>query len=159
MTLEERKKHVLAFRNYNLSLEDKFIKPAKSDRKLSHQTRKRKPELDVLINRLENKGKRSGKKAQIEDPNVKRTVPYKLFLRSLVPRHVERCQGNCGNKLKPADNGDYLLIKSHGPSSYSVKEESKTKYGPQYIHFQNDCLKECAHLKHDVTYENFHCQS
>ena len=46
MTLEERKKHVLALRNYNSSLEDKFMKPAK-----------RKPEPEVLINRLENKGK------------------------------------------------------------------------------------------------------
>ena len=84
---------------------------------------------------------------QIEDPNAKRTVPYKLFLRSLVPRQVERCQGNCGNKLK--------LVKSHGPAFYSVKGESRTKYGPQYIHFKNDCLKEYAHLKHDVKYEKF----
>ena len=155
MTLEERKKHVLAFRNYNPSLEDKFIKPAKSGRKPSHQTRKRKPEPDVLINRLENKGKRSGKKVQIEDPNAKRTVPYELFFRSLVPRQVERCQGNFGNKLKPAHNGDYLLIKLHDPFSYSFKGESKTKYGPQYIHFKNNCLKEYAYLKHDVTYEKF----
>ena len=149
------KKHVLVFRNYNPSLEDQFTKPAKSGRKPSHQTRKRKPEPDVLINRLENKGKRSEKKVQIEDPNAKRTIPYELFLRSLVPRQVERCQGNCGNKLKSSDNSDYLLVKSHGPSSYSVKGESKTKYGPQYIHFKNDCLKEYAHLKHDVKYEKF----
>ena len=118
--------------NYNPSLEDKLIKPAKSGRKLSDQTRKRNPEPDVRINRLENKGKRSEKKVQIEYPNAKRTVPYGLFLRSLVPQQVERCQGNCRNKLKPAENGDYLLIKLHGPSSYSVKGESKTKYGPQY---------------------------
>ena len=59
MTLEKRKKHVLAFRNYNPSLEDQFTKPAKNGRKPSHQTRKRKPEPDVLINRLENKEKRS----------------------------------------------------------------------------------------------------
>ena len=41
----------------------------------------------------------------------KKTVPYKLFFISLVRRQVKRWQGNCGNKLKPADNGDYLLIK------------------------------------------------
>ena len=155
MTSEERKKHVLAFRNYNSCLEDQFTKPAKSGRKRSHQTRKRKPEPDVFINRLENKEKRSEKKVQIEDPNAKRTVTYELFLRSLVPRQVERCQSNCGNKLKSSDNGDYLLVKSHGPSSYSVKGESRAKYGPQYIHFKNDCLKEYAHLKHDVKYEKF----
>ena len=93
------------------------------------------------------------KKVQIEDRNAKRAVPYELFLRSLVPQQVERCQENCGNKLKPADSGDYLLIKSHGPSSYSVNGESKTKCGPHYIQLKNDCLKEYAHLKHDVTYE------
>ena len=69
-----------------------------------------------------------------------------MFLRSLVPRQVERCHSNYGNKLKPADSGDYLLIKLHGPSSNSVKGESKAKYGLQYIHFKNDCLKEYAHL-------------
>ena len=78
-----------------------------------------------------------------------------MILRSLVPRQVERCRGNCENTLKTAGNGLYLLIKSHYPSSYSVKGESKTKYVPQYIHFKNDCLKEYAHLKHDVTYEKF----
>ena len=57
MTLEERKKHVLPFRNYSPSLEDRFIKPAKSVRKPTHQTHKRGTELGVLINRLENKGK------------------------------------------------------------------------------------------------------
>ena len=92
---------------------------------------------------------------QIEDPNGKRAVPYELFFRSLVPRQVERCQSNCGNKLKSSDNGDYLLVKSHGPSSYSVKGESRTKYVPQYIHFKNDFFKEYAHLKHDVKYEKF----
>lgn len=48
MTLENV--HVLAFRNYNPSLEDNFIKPAKSGRKPSDQARKRKQEPDVLIN-------------------------------------------------------------------------------------------------------------
>ena len=57
MILQEKKKHVLAFRNYNPSLEYKFIKSAKSSRKPLHQTRKRKPKPDVFINRLENKQK------------------------------------------------------------------------------------------------------
>ena len=66
----------------------------------------------------------------MEDTNAKKkTVPYKLFFISLVRRQVKRWQGNCENKLKPADNGDYLLIKSHGASSYSFKGESKIKGG------------------------------
>ena len=60
MTLENV--HVLAFRNYNPSLEDNFIKPAKSGRKPSDQARKRKQEPDVLINWLESQGKQSQKK-------------------------------------------------------------------------------------------------
>ena len=95
------------------------------------------------------------KKVFIEDPNSKRVIPYELFLRSLVPRQVERCQGNCGNKLKPSDNGDYLLVKSHGPSSYTVKGETRTKYGPQYIHFRNDCFREYTRLKHDIIHDTF----
>ena len=79
MTLEEREKHVLAFRNYNPSLEDQFTKPAKSGRKPSLQTRIRKPESDVLINRLENKEKRSEKKVQIEDPNAKQQFHTNYF--------------------------------------------------------------------------------
>ena len=121
MTLEERKQHVLGFRNYNPSLEDKFIKPAKSGRKPSHQTLKRKRQPDVLINTLENKGKRSGKKVQIEDPNAKRTVPYELFLRSLVPRQVKRCQGNCGNKVKAIT----YLLNYMVPLPIALKESQK----------------------------------
>ena len=64
MTLEERKRHVLAFRNYNPSLEGKFIKAAESGRKPSHQTHKRKTEPDILTNRLENMGNNQEKKCR-----------------------------------------------------------------------------------------------
>ena len=69
----------------------------------------------------------------MENPNASRPLEYQLFLRSLVPRLAERCQGNCGIKLKPADNRDYLLVKSHGPSTYMAKEESRARYGPEYL--------------------------
>ena len=36
-----------------------------------------------------------------------------------------------------------------------VKGESHFKYGPQYIHSQGDCLKEYAHRKHDLSFEDF----
>ena len=91
----------------------------------------------------------------MENPNASRPLEYQLFLRSLVPRLAERCQGNCGIKLKPADNRDYLLVKSHGPSTYMVKGESRTSYGPQYIHFKADCPKEYAHAKQDSVYDVF----
>ena len=78
MILEKRKKHVLEFRNYNPSLEDKFIKPAKSGRKPSHQTCKRKPEPVVLINRLENKGKRSGRKSTDRRSKCKKNCSVRI---------------------------------------------------------------------------------
>ena len=91
----------------------------------------------------------------VENPNASRPVEYQLFLRSLVLRLAKRCQGNCGIKLKLANIRDYLLVKSHGPSTYMVKGESRTRYGPQYIHFKADCLKEYAHAKQDTVYEVF----
>ena len=95
------------------------------------------------------------KKAKIDDPYAKRTVSYELFLRSLVPSLVEQCQRNCGVKLKTSDDGDYLLIKSHDPSTYTVKGETRTKYGPQYVHFNSECLFEYAHAKHDIKFSKF----
>ena len=43
-----------------------------------------------------------------------------------MPRLVDRCQENCGVKLKTSDDEDYLLIKSHGQSTYTVKGEGRT---------------------------------
>ena len=47
------------------------------------------------------------------------------------------------------------MVKSHGPSTYMVKGESRTSYGTQYIHFKADCLKEYAHAKQDSVYDVF----
>ena len=110
-------------------LEDQFKNTKQSGRKPSDRTRKRKPEPEVLIDRLEDREKKPEKKVRIDGPHAKRTVLYELYFRSLVPRLVERCQGNCGVKLKTSDDGDYLLIKSHDPSTYTVKGETRTKYG------------------------------
>ena len=47
------------------------------------------------------------------------------------------------------------FVKSIGTLTFMVKGESHSKYGPQYVHFQHDCLKECTHRKHDLLYEDF----
>ena len=86
MTSDQRKKQVLALRNDPPSLEDQFTKPIKSGRKPCDRTRKRKPEPDVLIERLKEMEKQPAKKVRIEDPNANQIIPYQLFLRSLVPR-------------------------------------------------------------------------
>ena len=38
---------------------------------------------------------------------------------------------------------------------YLVKGESYSKYGPQYVHFQRDYLKNYALRKHYLSYEDF----
>ena len=78
---------------------------------------------------------------RIEDPNGERPIVYELFFRSMVPRLVQRCQGNCGVKLCTVDEGDYLLVKSYGISTFSVKGETRSKYAPLYIHFKKRVLK------------------
>ena len=112
----------------------------------------RKPQAEIIVDRMEKLAK-----VKIQDPNIVRKVIYELHLRSMVPRKVERCQGNCGVKLEPSDkaNNDYLVVKSFGTSTFMVKGESPSKYGPQYVHFQSDCSKEYAHRKHDLSYEDF----
>ena len=108
--------------------------------------------LLIIVDRLENP-----EKIQIEDPSAPRKIVYELHLRSKVLRKVERFQGNCGAKLWPVDesNNDYLLVKLFGTSTFMMKGESRFKYGPQYIHFQSDCLKEYTRRKHDISYEVF----
>ena len=114
--------------------------------------RVRKSEAEIIVERSENL-----EKIQIEDPSAPRKIVYELHLRSKVRRKVERCQRSCGVKLWPVDesNNDYLLVKSFGTSTFMVKGESRFKYGPQYIHFQSDCLKEYTRRKHDIFYEVF----
>ena len=86
--------------------------------------------------------------------------PYRLSnqwyrYQLMVPRLVQRFQGDCGVKLSTADEGDYLLVKSYGTSTFSIKDETGSKYGPLYIHFKSECLKEYAHQKHDVFSKEF----
>ena len=152
MSSEERKKHVLAVRslkpstsleNQNKVAENHPIEPGKEN-----------PSQRFLLTdwKIEEK---SQKKSQVDDLYTKETVSYELFFRSLVSRLVEQCQGNCGVKLKTSDDGDYLLIKSHAPSTYTVKRETRTKNVPQYVHFNSKCLLEYAHAKHDIKYNKF----
>ena len=94
---------------------------------------------------------------KIQDLNIVRKVVYELYLRSMVPRKVERRQGNCSAKLEPSAeaNNDYLVVKAFGTSTFMVKGESHSKYGPQYVHFQRYGLKKYARRKHDLSYKNF----
>ena len=72
-----------------------------------------------------------------------------------MPRLVEQYLGTCEVKLRILDDKNYLLIKSYGPSIYTVKGKTSTKDGPQYTNFNSECLLECAHAKHDIKYNKF----
>ena len=46
-------------------------------------------------------------------------------------------------------------MKSNGPTMFLVNGEERTKVGPQYVHFNQKCLKEYPHRKHNVQLEEF----
>ena len=158
MDTNKRIRHVEKFRKYNPKFEEYFVKPKSSGKKPNDRKRTRKPEAEIYIDRISNlkPHKTSVRNSRImEDPKLPRRVTYELHLRSMIPRLVDRCQGNCGEKLLPADEYYCLLVKSWGRSNFFYKGENKSKYGPQYIHFKNDCLKEYAHFKHEMHYDEF----
>ena len=68
-----------------------------------------------------------GENVKVHNPNAEEPTVYEPHLRSKVPRRVERCQGNCGKKLIPSSNEDYLLVKSYGPTSYMRDGKTKRK--------------------------------
>ena len=44
--------------------------------------------------------------------------------------------------LVTADKNDYLLVRSFGTSVFNDRSgNEQERYGPQYVHFSNDCLK------------------
>ena len=145
---EKRRKHVSLFRQHMPTMEQEFKKPQKSGKKANEKQRKRKETPEIFVERVQKDEKRK----RIDDSNVQPQVPYVSFFRSLLPRLVQRCQGNCGINLKPLDNEDYLVVKSHGSTTFTVNGEEKTRSGP---HFNNVCLKEYAYLKHNTRYDQF----
>ena len=150
MSIKEKERLIRSFRSYSPNLGDNFRKPESSGRKPSQTKRLRNPPAEVYSERAADV-----KKIKINDPNSAGNIVYELFARSKVPLIVKTCQGNCGKQLTPNDEVDYVLIKSFGPSTYMHKGESVTKYGPQYVHFHQKCLKEYARRKHDKIYDEF----
>ena len=54
-------------------------------------------------------------------------VPFKLFFSSQIRIFVERCQGNCDNKLISSETESYLVVKFMGPqrSRWIEKKEKR----------------------------------
>ena len=167
---ERRKTYVEKFRNYQPGLEDTFKKPKNNGRKSNERKRNRKLDVENIFDPLEideeeedpvkkkpSDGiKQSAEKSiNLEDPHKVLEPKYELHLRSKVSRLVVKCQGNCGKKIKTADKEDFFLVKSSGRSYFTVHGRSTSRVCPQYIHFQNDCLKQFSREKFQVEYDNF----
>jgi len=148
----KRKAHVERFRKAIPTKSELFSKPKKSGRKPNDRVRKRKLPAETIIDPLLQNAK---KKIRDDDPFSDPKLIMELHLRSLLHRSVERCQGMCGNQLKPADTDDYYVVKSYGPSSYKVNGVIQTTYGPQYVHFNVLCLRNYCKRKHDKSFDVF----
>ena len=163
-SIEDRKKYVFKFRPYKPSLDDHFEKPKPSGCKRNEQKCQRKSAPDLITDRLQRqelpkekeKQLNESSRIQFKDPGKPHQIICQLHLRSLVPTLVKKCQGNCGELLVPWDKEDYLLIKSFRKSHYIDKNrKGESKYGPLYVHFQNECLKEYTNRVHQVQYNSF----
>ena len=112
-------------------MEQEFKKPQRSVKKANEKQRK-KETPEIFIERVQKDEKRTS----IDDTNFQPQVPYILFFRSLVPRIVHRCQGKCGINLKALDNEDYLVVKSHGSTTFTVNGEEKREVVRNICAFQ-----------------------
>ena len=124
------------------TLDDEYVKPKKSSKRLSDCGKRirKHQQTEVIVDR-------QAKRIRVKDPNCEQKNPFELFFRSLVPRLVEKCQGNCGQILSQSKVEGYLLIKSNGSTIFLVNGEERTKIGPQYVHFNLKCLEEYLHRK------------
>ena len=75
------------------------------------------------------------------DPREGRQKVFELYLRAELPKIVTRCRGNCQEAIS---RDERLLVKSIGWSRWRdpKTQEEKSRYGPLYIHFRGECLKE-----------------
>ena len=53
---------------------------------------------------------------------------------------VLKCQGNCGRPIKVEE---VMIVRSYGRITWTDKStgKEKAKFGPMYIHFHENCLK------------------
>ena len=142
MDPKARMKHVERFRLYKPPLDDQFDKPNSSGRKLSDRNRTRRPDFKSAFDRLDKKEKESRKSFTLQDPSTPEKISHKLFFCLMVLRLVNRCQGNCGDKLFPADKEGYLVVKLRGRISFMNKQgEMDSKYCPLSIISMLNALK------------------
>ena len=122
MDPEVRMKHVARFRRYKPTLDDQVDKLKSSLKNTSDRKRTRKLDFQSAFDWLDKKERKSRKSLTFQDPNAPEKILLELFFHSMVPGLVNRCQGNCGDKLFPVYIEDYLVVMSDGRISFMNKQ-------------------------------------
>ena len=73
-----------------------------------------------------------------EDPRLQADTLFELHVRSDLPKLVKRCRGNCGRDIL---QDHQLVVKSAGIQRWISGGVEKSKAGPLFIHFKEECLK------------------
>ena len=129
---EKQRKYVSLFCQHFPTMEQEFKKPHKSVKKANKKNKEKKETPEIFIERVQKDEKRT----TTDDTNFQPQVSYFLFFRSLVPRIVQRCQRKCGINLKALDNEDYLVVKSHGSTTFTRNGEAKREVVRSICAFQ-----------------------
>ena len=98
MAGDYQRKHVKEFRMYEPTFDDEYVMSKKSGKKPGDGGKRirKHQKTEVIVDR-------HAKRIRIEDSNYEPEIPFKLFFQSLVPRLVEKCQGNCGRKVSQSN--------------------------------------------------------
>ena len=122
MDAEQRKKHVLKFKQHNPNLQAEFSNPQKV--KNAEGKKKEKKTIAKSFHRTIE----SDKKRKIMDHLFATTeILFKLLFRLQVPRYVGTCQGNCGNKQIPFETDNYVVVKSQGTLKFTENGEERKR--------------------------------
>ena len=156
---QTREQHLSTFRKCEPSIGDSFKMPKNAGRKPGYQSRERHKESpDIIIDRLsastpsvptvtpsaseeEVIGNVATEEVRFPDPRKSTPEVFELHFRKNIPRQITKCQGMCGKKITPDDNG--LLVRTYGTTTWTERGNGRemSKYGPMYIHFSCSCLK------------------
>ena len=74
------------------------------------------------------------------NPRKKPEQEYSFHLRKNLLKLISKCRGRCGKNITP---NAILIVKTSGKTSWKNKKtgQQREKFGPMYLHFQEDCLK------------------
>ena len=145
---EERKAdHLRKFREYVPNISDTFRMPPNAGRKPGYQHRDNNTtEPDIVVDRIEkntssdSQHRTTSSTISFSDPRATAEKERELHHRTNLPKSVSKCQGNCGRPIKVEE---VMVVRSYGRITWTDKStgKEKTKFGPMYIHFHENFLK------------------